>query len=186
MGSVKEKIENSKMIKDKIDTWISNCDSKVSFILTFLGVVVTIIFTSDIGEKMFKTLSFSEEKICCGNSFLQYLEFACFLLFVGFVIRSFYFSYFTLVARIDTNTYKETGLITDSNLFFMTITDKDFSTYQTGLENLSDEKFFEDLNSQIYINSKIAKEKFQNYNKSLKSTMYSLLIFSFVLIISSF
>lgn len=186
MGTVKEKIENSKMIKEKIDTWISNCDSKVSFVLTFLGVVVTIIFTSDVGKKMFQTLSFSDEKIHYGNSFLQFLEFVLFILFLVFAVRSFYFSYHTLVARIDPKTYNENGLITDSNLFFTSISKKDFQTYKTNLENLTDEKFLQDLNSQIYINSKIAKEKFQNYNKSLKNTMYLFICFILFLLISSF
>lgn len=185
MENIKEKIENSKMIKERIDTWISNCDSKVSFLLTFLGVIATIIFTSEIGKKMFQTLSFSGNKMHCENHFLQYLEFIFFLLFIVLVMRSFYFSYNSLIARINPDIYNEIGLTTKSNLFFKTIAEKDFQTYHSDLKNLGDEELLYDLNSQIFISSKIATEKFRNYNKSLENTMYSLICFILFLLADS-
>src|SRR5690606_25938504 len=116
-----EKLENSTKKLELINHWISNCDTKSSFILTFYGVVLTIIFTSNIGGEMISTLSFNKaERVNCES-------FGNFILLVntiGFFVTSiitFNQIYLTLKGRIEAKTYQQNGLKTDSNIFFGSI-----------------------------------------------------------------
>ncbi len=51
-------MENSKFILENTKHWISNCDSKVSYLLTVNGVILTIIFTSDNAKYIAETINY--------------------------------------------------------------------------------------------------------------------------------
>lgn len=172
-----EKIENSTKRLEIINQWISNCDTKSSFILTFYGVVLTIIFTSNIGVEMISAFNFSKSKdIGCENL----KNFILLIITIGFFITSiitFYQIYLTLKGRIDAKIYQQTGLNLNSNIFFGSISSKTFDVYQSETNIEDEQTYLNDLNSQVFINSNIVSEKFKHYNRSLLYMFISLALF---------
>jgi hypothetical protein len=161
------KIENSTKKLELINQWISNCDTKSSFILTFYGVVLTIIFTSNIGSDLINTISFTRAEEVDFESIENFILFLTTMAFFITSIVTFYQIYLTLKGRIDIQIYSQNGLQADSNIFFGSIASKTFQAFENE-SNIDDESIYlNDLNSQIFINSNIVSEKFKNYNKSL-------------------
>ena len=71
----------------------------------------------------------------------------------------------TLVARINSNIYQQPGLITNSVLFFGKISNRSsYQVFQNDILSIKKDDYLKDLLSQVYINSKIANEKYVNYN----------------------
>ena len=161
---------------EMVTQWISNCDTKISFVLTFYGLAITILFTS--GFDFYKILHFE----CAGGSFLDIIHlFRLIICLVFFVLLcfTFYYIFKTLKARVEPNTK-------DSNIFFGLIAKKKFEEFQKEVDNETQEDFLKDINNQIYINSKIADEKFLFYNKSLNSLFWSLIVFFILLMLNTF
>ena len=121
---VEEQIEETRASLDRITGWINRCDSKASTVLALTGVLLTIIFTSDGMEAMYNVLqNIIPPANFCTVLYIGFLGISVFMLCYG-IIRLI----LTLVARIDSKVYKELGLITDSLLFFGTISNK--ASYQ--------------------------------------------------------
>ena len=178
-----KKIDKSIKKMEFISQWISNVDTKSSFVLTFFGVIITIICTSDIGEDMIDTFSYEKAGQIEFESIKLFLSL---LIVIGFFISIFitiFHVYKTLVGRIDSNIYSQTGLNTNSNIFFKTIALKEFADYETQSNTESKGDFLNDINSQVFINSKIADKKFKHYNKSLIWTIISFSLFIIFMII---
>jgi hypothetical protein len=172
-----EKIEKSTKRLEIVNQWISNCDTKSSFILTFYGIVLTIIFTSNCGAEMISTFSFSKS---IDIEFENFKNFILLILAISFYITSiitFYQIYSTLKGRIDAKVYQQNGLNSNSNIFFGSIASKTFDTYQNESNNEDEQTYLNDLNSQVFINSNIVSEKFKHYNKSLFYMFISLALF---------
>lgn len=178
-----EKIENSCKRIELINQWISNCDTKSSFILTFYGVVLTIIFTSSIGSEMVSFLSCTRATELNWESFVNFI---LLLTTIGFFVTSvitFYQIYLTLKGRTNVKIYQQNGLNTDSNIFFGTIAKKTFITFESEINRENEVNYLNDLNSQIYVGANIATEKFKHYNKSLFWMFVSLGVFLFHIIL---
>src|SRR5690606_37961759 len=111
-----EKIENSTKKLELINQWISNCDTKSSFILTFFGVVLTIIFTSNIGGDMIGSFSFSRAKEINYESSGNFILFLTAITFFITSIVTLYQIYSTLKGRVDAKVYQQNGLKTNSNI----------------------------------------------------------------------
>lgn len=177
------KIDKSTKQLELINQWISNCDTKSSFVLTFHGVVLTIIFTSEIGESMISTFSFMKSKELTGESFCYFLLLALSILFFISSLITFHCIYSTLKGRIKQMTYKQQGLKTDSNIFFGSIATKTFQNFEAANNIDDDSLYLNDLNSQIFINANIVTRKFNYYNKSLLWMLISLTIFLMYIVI---
>ncbi|WP_320815610.1 hypothetical protein [Flavobacterium sp.] len=180
---MKNKIENSVNKLNLINSWISNCDSKSSYILTFFGVIITIIFTSNVGEGMISSLEFTSADKITTKSFNNFLQLLLFILFLILSSMTLYFTYLTLKARIDPKVYSQEGLVTSSNIFFGSICNKNFKDFNTEIKSESEENYLNDINSQIFINSKIANLKFKNYNLSLQYMLITFCVFLIYIII---
>lgn len=172
-----KKIDRSIKKLELVNQWISNVDTKSSFVLTFYGIITTIIFSTKIGEEMFDVFSY---KIATEINYESIKLFCCLLIVIGFftiAFFTFYYIYQTLKGRVNPTLYQESGLKTDSNLFFGTIASKSYSDFerQTNTENKAG--FLQDINSQVFINSNIADSKFKYYNKSLIWLMCSFMTF---------
>lgn len=185
MCDINNRIDKSTNRLENINQWISNCDTKSSFILAFLGVVVTIIFTSSIGHDMISTLKFEYMYKFTWKELRQILCLVFFLSFCYCTGYTVYQLYQTLRGRIDPKVYQQTGLETKSKIFFGTIASKKFIDYEREINTESDENYLKDLNSQIYINSKIVSAKFDHYNKSLVGVLLGLISFFVFLLLNS-
>lgn len=152
---------------DRTIGFISNCDTKVSFWLSSLGVIFTILFTVKIPH-----FNFIVEKVSSLQSNIDgyfILGVFAFCLSLCLTVRGIYFLTQVLIAKTECNGYP------NSKIFFGHIAK--FSNYRdyfdkVQLTNL--EQYKEDLISQIYTNSQICNEKFKNYNKGAKSCIYAL------------
>ena len=172
-----ENIEKATKKLDSINQWVSNCDTKSSFVLTFFGVVLTIIFTSKVGEEMISSFSFQN-----ADEVNQKTVFNFFLVLISsfFIISSlitFYHIYLTLKGRINDKVYGQNALNTDSNIFFRSIASKTFENFEKESNSEDKSKYLNDLNSQVFINANIVTLKFKHYNKSLLWMSISLITF---------
>lgn len=169
-----EQIEEAKASLDRINGWINSCDSKAGTVLALTGVLLTIIFTNDGLTAMYNVLQKSIPPVnFCTVLYLGLLGISALVLGYGMVRLVL-----TLVARIDSNVYKETGIITDSVLFFGKISNRaSYQIFQSDVLKMKKEDYLKDLLSQIYINSKIANEKHVNYNKGIKWTIIGFIAF---------
>jgi hypothetical protein len=183
MSATDNNIEKAKMKFENINQWISNCDTKSSFLLTLYGVLLTIVFTSNIIEKIDTTLSFKPSFSNIGwTSVLNLISLLSLLAFIFFSIKCLFYIYNTLKARIDDKIYTQEELNTNSNIFFQTITSKTYKEFKNNSNSETNEEFLNDLNSQLFINANIASEKFQAYNKSLFNAFMGLIFLGIYLL----
>lgn len=158
---------------DRVINWVSNCDNKVSYLLTLQGIILTIIFTSNYATCITDTFSYDFTLVDFGwKSILRFFEGLCLYSFLTLILMSLYNAYLTLRARLDPKIYAENGLSTNSVLFFETIANRKFIDFVTDQQNTTNtantNQLDNDIDSQIFINSKICQLKFKHYNLTLK------------------
>lgn len=159
-----------------VNSWLSNCDTKSSFILALLGVFITVIFTSDLGKKLLVPFSFEFAKIEW-DSFANFILLLLSISFFVFIFLTLFHIYSTLKARIDPSVFKQNKINGESSMFFKTISDLTFETYENNSNAQTLEDVINDINSQVFINSKIALLKFTHYNKSIKWVFMAIVLF---------
>lgn len=162
-----EKTEKSLKKLEFINQWISNCDTKSSFVMTFFGIIITIIFTSNIGNEMIQSISFSKANEIDWKSVRRFITLLITISFFISAVITLYNIYLTLIGRIDSKIYSQEKLNVNSNIFFGGISEKTFKDFETETNGENDDKYLNDINSQIFINSNIVNEKFKHYNRSL-------------------
>lgn len=172
-----ENIEKATKKLDSINQWISNCDTKSSFVLTFFGVVLTIIFTSKVGEEMISSFSFQNADEVNQKTIINFFLVLITLFFLISSLITFYHILLTLKGRIDDKIYGQNALNTNSNILFRSIASKTFENFEKESNSEDKSKYLNDLNSQVFINAKIVTLKFKHYNKSLLWISISLITF---------
>lgn len=163
---------------DRVNMWIGNCDQKASFLLAVVGVMLSIIFTSESLVSSIKTILV--------EPFLQYYNnhvgsFCCFrfLIAVFLILGSvsmfcaLLFLLMSLSAKTDSNRLKKEnpGLEDKSLLFYGSISNMSYSDYSSKTNDK-----YNDYRSQVYINSKICIKKFNRYKRGLKLTIVATLL----------
>lgn len=164
-------IESLELSLDRINAWISNCDQKAGILLATIGVMITVLFTTDFVDGIKNDIV---------SPFFDYLKFPrayefslfrclffCFLFLVVIAcVKTSFYSLKTISATTDSKSINgdNPSLVSKSYLFFQTIADMNYAEFK---EFGGDEKYQDDLTSQIYINSKICAAKFAQYKKTL-------------------
>ncbi len=177
---MKKKDEMIRNDLDKIQEWIHNVDSKSSILLGFIGLLVTILTTTSLIMHQ-KKIIFSNinnlSSIYCFKSIIIYIIIS--LLIVAFVmlILAVINLFSSLRGRIDPNNYKGDSIITDSLIFFGSISKKKYSVFKENYLSREEDDVRDDLLSQIYINAKICDTKFNKYNNGLNFTMSFLIMY---------
>ncbi|MFP3727480.1 DUF5706 domain-containing protein [Priestia filamentosa] len=166
---------------DKINFWIGNCDTKVSFSLAFAGILLGGFFSSGIITKSLTNLIkkvIHIDKIK-GYWEIKLVEVTAIVLLAFIILMAFSITYLfrALKGSIDTEVYKQHGLTTTSAVFFESIANRPFQTFKEETENMSSSDIHNDYLSQIYINSKICQRKFKLYNAGVQFLIYSAIIF---------
>lgn len=82
-----------------------------------------------------------------------------------------------LKGKVNSKVYKEHRLETNSLLFFGSIAKMNYCEYKEKCQKQGNGQFLNDINSQIYINSKICDYKFKLYNYSIKLLIISFIVF---------
>lgn len=177
---IEEQIEEAKASLDRINGWINSCDSKAGTVLALIGVLLTIIFTNDGMAEMYNVLQYIIPTTnFCTDIYIIFLGISVFMLCYG-IMRLI----LTLVARINSNIYQQPGLITNSVLFFGKISNRSsYQVFQNDILSIKKDDYLKDLLSQVYINSKIANEKYVNYNIGIKWTIIGFIAFIVIFLI---
>lgn len=182
---MREKQEKLPQNLDRVNMWIGNCDQKASFLLTLVGVVATIICTSEYAKVVKNTLVkpfVAYWKDGVGGFNLLNFFIALFLVAgLGFLFAAIIYALMSLMARTDYKKERQEGMVEKSRLHYGSIAKMTYAEYI--LEEAYD--YDNDLTSQIYVNSKICNAKFAKYKTALKLTLIAmpLLAAAFVLLL---
>lgn len=163
-------MENAKYILQNNASWTSNCDSKVSYILTVNSVILTIILTSENSKFLYQTLKYTPDLCIKFTSVFNFIEFISLLVFLFGLLVSFYFAYMALKARVNPGDFSDDHELNNSNIFWATIATKKFIDYKNTILSIDDSTLKADLINQVYVTSKICTLKFKRYNRSLLFT----------------
>jgi hypothetical protein len=163
---------------ESVNSWLNNCDQKAGMLLAVIGVVVTVIMTGDFVKFIRKTIFTPFVQFCEGQSELAFSweRFTVFFLLVVavvFLVVSCVYLFRAIGANIDYGEMrkKHLTLVGKSYIFFGSISGMSYDDFKE--ENVD---YNDDLRSQIFVNSQIAMEKFQNYNKGLYWFKFLLLV----------
>lgn len=159
--------EDLNQVLDRTFSWIENCDSKSSIILGAVGVMLTILLSTEIGD-LYKKTSVCMSFIDWVFLILVALAFITCIVGIVFLLKA-------LTAKIDIKEFSKGGVFTDSRLFFSAIArNASFTDYNKKLNETDENIFLEDLKSQIYICAAICDTKFRNYNRGMFFSMSGL------------
>lgn len=151
--------------------FISNCDNKASIILTAVGVLLTIILTSEGLASIKDILKKSLSQI----TFLNFIYMFMFFSSVIILLSGILFLISVLIAR---SGISETKGSKNSLVFFGGINSFNrIANYEKAIKKMDKKDLLVDLISQIYINSKIATKKYRKYNLGLKFTVIGFFLF---------
>lgn len=150
---------------DRIIGFVANCDSKVSYLLSAVGIILTILFTVKPTNLNFlkSALVSDETNVLLGFSVL------------AIILSSFYFikGVYRLSQALTAQTKIHSGNST-SMIFFGAISNQvNGHSYLQNIEK-NEYNYREDLACQIYVNSDICTKKFEKYNKGFKLILLSL------------
>ena len=160
----------------RIIGFVNNCDSKTSIILgsvlaavsLLIGLGASSLTSIDNGSVFFYVVII----LCAASAFLIIIG-------VLYLLKA-------LHASIEPEDYLSGDESAKrSPLFFGNVADMTFPEYKELVASRDTETYVEELESQIYINSQICKDKFENYNKGLVCSFLGLLIL-FVCVVLSY
>ena len=159
-----------------VNMWTNNCDQKAGILLAIIGVIITILISSDF-IKNIRTYIFTPfidywtENSELAFSWSRFNVLFLLLISAIMLIISCHYLFKTINANIDYKKMQEDNpeLAKTSYIFFGTISKMPYESFSQ-----NDADYLEDLKSQIYVNSKIATEKFQNFNNALFWFRFSL------------
>ena len=164
-----EKKEELLHTYDTVNMWTNNCDQKAGILLAIIGVIITILVSSDFMKNLRAYIFNPFIDYWTGNcdlafSWSRFNVFFLLLISAIMLIMSCHYLFKTINANIDYHKIRNDNpeLVNESYIFFGSITKMTYEDFKKNEVN-----YLEDLKSQIYVNSMIASNKFLNYNKSL-------------------
>lgn len=154
--------EQLEVTLERIIVLIGHCDTKVSYLLSVIGVIITVLITA-------KTPKLTNIKPLMEKGLYFIDIFAIFV--IVFSILSFIYGVYCLINAIVARTNNSS---LSSHIFFGDIAK--FPCYHNYINSINNPNYDyrNDLLSQIYQNSKICSLKFSYYNKGFKFCCYSL------------
>lgn len=188
----KQKKEEALKTLERINTWIGNCDTKVSFALAFAGILIGGFFASSIItdslKKFIDNLFDIKSFIQRGDPQLPIIVLAfvilvAFVIFIGISIVSLFHA---IKGKTDSSVFHQEGIPKESNLHFGAIQNKSFLDFKKSFHQQTEESLLNDLLSQVHINSSICTQKFKSYNKGVKYLVFSTISFILVNILFLF
>lgn len=177
--------EYSTEVHNQIIGWTENCDTKASIILAFVGVLVSIAFTSEyllsgIETEIKNIISYWDVGIG-GFSFLSTLMFLSLIGFVIFIVLSCHYAITALKANIKSPN--------NSIIFFGKIAETTKEVFVSKVSCITEEEYEDDKLTQIHACATICNNKFKKYNESIKYLRLGLVLFicfvSFVVLLKS-
>lgn len=166
--------EDALDILDRTIGFVNSCDTKASIMLGIFGVFLTILFSgdgvTDVNNIIKTALSFGK--------FLDILY--CIILICTALVFSFGLLklFQVLFPKIDCDDLQQDNLELNSKIFFNGIRkNASYKEYKEKIVNYCEEEYFNDIISQIYLNSIICYQKFKNHKIGIVSATSGLLAF---------
>lgn len=179
-----DKREEAYRTLDRINFWISNCDSKASFILAFLGIFFPLVLTNQVTIDSVKSAVHTVNNLTISSGIVLLLSTVLLILMIYLLCEGLFYIINSLKASINTDTFSHNkGLSKVSIYFFGSIASRGFMEFVERIDKVSEEEVLNDLHSQVYINSCICNKKFIYYNKAVSSTRKALVVFLFLVLI---
>lgn len=167
--------------------WIENADSKISYALAFIGVLLGFIVSRDkpidVGSTVVNAFNRIGMFLDNPNSIFNItiekniLVLVLMTILMTTAIISIIYLLIALKGSIDLHEYNEEGLTIKSNIFWGSVSKKKYKDFRYDVTNISENDLMNDITSQIFINSKICNKKFENYNKGIKYIIFTVIIF---------
>lgn len=171
---------------ERTDSWISSCDSKLSILMGMLGVIVTILITSDSITAFCEFVKARVDSVYNQRDTSGLVFLIAIVMAFVFTVISMYHVINASIARINEEKYKQENLKTNSNLYFGTISKRQFKEYYKDFSKEDNEEQLRDIMSQVYINSCIANKKHIEYDKALSWFLLTLVYILILIVIANF
>ena len=150
---------------DMNNMWIGNCDQKASILMAIIGVIFTIVMTSDAIKTIRNYIVLPFLDFCNGDETMCF-SFSRFSVFVFLVITAFFavLSLWDILncikPNLDYNAMKNNNPLmeTKSYIFYGSVANMSYEEYKN-----TNVDYENDLRSQAYTNAMIANMKFNNY-----------------------
>lgn len=172
---------------DITNMWIENVDSKISYALAFIGILLGFIITKDkpidIGDTVVDILEKTSVFLASPNRVFNItiekniLALVLLTALTTTAIISIIYLLIALKGNIGLDEHNEDGLNIESNIFWGSISKKRYIDFKNEVININENDLINDIISQIFINSKICNKKFKNYNKGIKYIIFTVIIF---------
>lgn len=169
------KYDERNQLLDRTTNWIASFDTKSSLLLTVIGISFSVLVsadTIDMAQESFTHAFYPKQD---DHNFLDWLEVIMLSAFLILSAKSLIHIYFTLKARMLKEKHRQEGLEVNSSLFFMDIADSSYLDFKRKLNDMPEEQYLNELESQIFINSWISAIKYRNYSASVRAFSYSIL-----------
>lgn len=150
-----------------INTWTGNIDTKISFALALVGVLIGMIFSNGLPNVFQKITQVSKLAELNGGEILAailvgLLYFASFLSIVCFM--------WAIIARLKNPTNAS------SVFYFGSIEKMELQEYRDKMNQITERELIEDLEEQIHTNSKICNQKAKWYNRGIKFLLVTIVL----------
>lgn len=140
-----------------VNSWINNIDLKASFILAFLGMLLSSILCSDNLAVLKTFISVPINTM----SFIEIIKTIVVILLISSSVISAVFLILTLLARTKSESMPK------SHYFFGNIANIDRKDFLNDFKKLNENSIKNEILNQVYVNSKICDYKSKLYNKSI-------------------
>lgn len=153
-------------ILDRTIGFIRNCDNKASVLLGIVGVLVTIVFSTNIIGTFKTFIAKSYEKVSISGCSAYTLYLVVCIISVTLIIYGIYNLYLVMNVKLaDPNKLNKKIA---SLIFFEGINKHSDTDYKNKISSMTNEQYIDDVISQIYINADICSAKYVVYKKSLR------------------
>lgn len=151
-------------ILDRTISFIRNCDNKAAVLLGIVGVILTIVFSTNIivSFKCIFIKCFEKANVCNGYGALLF----AFIVSIISIIYGVYNIYVIMTVKLDTP--KKIKKSSDSLIFFEDIAKCSDVGYKNKIALMTNKQYTDDIVLQIWINSHICSNKYAAYKKSLR------------------
>lgn len=160
---------------DRVNSWIDNCDQKASILLAFAGALAAVLLTSNILASGHERLIVPFVNYWNGDKEIPF-SFSNLVIFLSLIPILYHVwqmvVYLLLVLKPKTKIEEfgegvESRIEKNSALHYGVIAQKKYNDFNDQCKEQTDENYLNDLCSQIYCNSKICNDKFDNYKTGL-------------------
>jgi len=150
-----------------VNTWISNMDTKVSFALALIGVLVGIIFSAGLPNAFSRVKEVSQVSDINGGDIIAVIM-VCTLYIISFIS----ILYFMLAIKARVKNLNNAPSI----FFFDSIGKMEVQDYMDKVKSMSEEDIIKDLEEQIHTNSRICSKKADYYNKGVRFLVATIIL----------